>query len=133
MGKDDYKAIFAKNLRYFMALNNKTQNDIVKDLGVNKSAISTWCNGTRFPRMDKIDELAYYFNITRSMLIEEFLKNPAVFESSLDPDEKILLNNYKKLNTVGKNKALDYISDLTENEKYTKNENDNHADDLRQT
>ena len=71
MSEDKYKAIFSKNLKYYMELNQKTQVDIINDLGVNKSAISTWCNGTRLPRMDKVDALAKYFHINRSDLIEE--------------------------------------------------------------
>ncbi|HIX25271.1 MAG TPA: helix-turn-helix domain-containing protein [Candidatus Lachnoclostridium avicola] len=54
-----------------MSLNRKTQSDIINDLGYNKSAVSTWCNGTRLPRMDKVDALAKYFGINRSDLIEE--------------------------------------------------------------
>ncbi len=70
MSEDEYKKIFSKNLNYFMSLNNKTQIDIINDLGFNKSAVSTWCNGTRLPRMDKVDALAKYFGINRSDLIE---------------------------------------------------------------
>ena len=54
-----------------MEINGKTQIDIINDLGVNKSAISTWCNGTRLPRMDKVQILADYFGINKSDLIEE--------------------------------------------------------------
>ena len=54
-----------------MTLNAKTQTDLISDLGFNKSAVSTWCNGTRLPRMDKIEKLAHYFKINRSDLIEE--------------------------------------------------------------
>lgn len=71
MSDDLYKQIFSKNLRHYMALNNKTQIDIINDLGINKSAISTWCNGTRLPRMDKVDLLAKYLGISRSDLIED--------------------------------------------------------------
>lgn len=71
MSEDEYRKIFSRNLNYFMSLNNKTQIDIINDLGFNKSAVSTWCNGTRLPRMDKIDALAKYFGVNRSDLIEE--------------------------------------------------------------
>ena len=54
-----------------MNIHQKTQSDLINDLGFNKSAISTWCNGTRLPRMDKVDILARYFNIKRSDLIED--------------------------------------------------------------
>lgn len=71
MPEEVYKKIFSKNLNYYMQLNNKTQTDLINDLGFNKSAVSTWCNGTRLPRMDKVDALAKYFKINRSDLIEE--------------------------------------------------------------
>ncbi|MCI8483464.1 MAG: helix-turn-helix transcriptional regulator [Lachnospiraceae bacterium] len=71
MSEDYYKSIFSKNLRYYMDLNEKTQVDLINDLGINKSSISTWCNGTRLPRMDKVDMLAKYFHINRSDLIED--------------------------------------------------------------
>ncbi len=71
MGEDYYKKIFSKNLKKYMELYGKSQIDLINDLGLNKSAVSTWCNGTRLPRMDKVDMLAKYFNINRSDLIEE--------------------------------------------------------------
>ena len=71
MYEDEYKRIFSKNLNKYMEINGKNQIDIINDLGFNKSAVSTWCNGTRLPRMDKVDALARYFNINRSDLIEE--------------------------------------------------------------
>ena len=71
MSEEIYKKIFSKNLNYYMEKNQKTQSDIINDLGFNKSAVSTWCNGTRLPRMDKVDILAKYFDINRSDLIED--------------------------------------------------------------
>ena len=68
---DRYKKIFAENLKYYMKLHNKNQADLINDLGFNKSSVSTWCNGTRLPRMDKVDILAKYFDINRSDLIED--------------------------------------------------------------
>lgn len=71
MPEETYKKIFSKNLNYYMELNGKSQSDLVNDLGFNKSAVSTWCNGSRLPRMDKVETLAQYFKINRSDLIEE--------------------------------------------------------------
>ena len=71
MSDELYKKIFSSNLRKYMSLNNKTQVDLINDLGFNKSAVSTWCNGTRLPRMAKVDPLAKYFGIRRSDLIED--------------------------------------------------------------
>nr|DAS73584.1 MAG TPA: Repressor protein CI [Caudoviricetes sp.] len=71
MSDEDYRIIFARNLNKYMEICNKKQADIINDLGINKSAISTWINGTRMPRMDKVQALADYFGVNKSDLLEE--------------------------------------------------------------
>lgn len=63
--------IFSKNLNFYMRLNGKDQIDLVKDLGFNKSTVSTWCRGIKVPRMGTIQILAHYFNIDISDLVDE--------------------------------------------------------------
>lgn len=72
-----YKKIFSENLRRLMSLNDKTQTDIINDLGFTRSAVSSWVIGTRLPRMDKVDALAQYFHCKRSDLIEDKPASPA--------------------------------------------------------
>ena len=83
---DKYKKIFSKNLNYYMDLNGKTQTDIINDLDINKSAISSWCNGTRLPRMNKVELLANYLNITVSDLIGDNDENNNYFEYIAEDD-----------------------------------------------
>lgn len=64
------KKIFAENLKYYMKLNQKDRNDICKILGFKYTTFSDWCNGNKYPRIDKIEMLANYFNIEKSDLIE---------------------------------------------------------------
>ena len=71
MSDEDYRRIFARNLSRYMELCNKKQADIINDLGINKSAVSTWINGTRMPRMDKVQALADYFGVNKSDLLED--------------------------------------------------------------
>ena len=71
MGENEYAKIIAKNLKKIMYECGKTQADVAKDLKINKATISSWMNGTRIPRMDKIDLLCHYFNVKRSDLMEE--------------------------------------------------------------
>ena len=71
MSEEEYKKAFSNNLRAYTEANGKTQADLVKDLGFNKSTVSTWFNGIKIPRMDKIDALCNYFGISRSDLIED--------------------------------------------------------------
>ena len=69
MSEEEYNRLFSRNLTYFMSLNGKSQSDLSKDLKISKATISSWCNGTRVPRMDNIDILCSYFNIRRSDLM----------------------------------------------------------------
>jgi transcriptional regulator with XRE-family HTH domain len=72
LSKDDtYRKIFANNLNYYMQINGKIQDDLVRDLGLKSSTISSWCNAQKLPRMDKIVLLSNYFGIHFSKLIEE--------------------------------------------------------------
>lgn len=64
------KEVFAKNLKYYMELNKKTRYDIAKITNVPYSTVSSWCNALFYPRIDKIEMLANYFNILKSDLVE---------------------------------------------------------------
>lgn len=76
MSEQSEKDIFSNNLNRLMQLNGKSQIDLIEDLGINKSTISTWCRGTKMPRMGTIQTLADYFGVRKSDLIEEKLAKP---------------------------------------------------------
>lgn len=61
----------ANNLRYYLDLNNMTQLELAKKMGVSTATTSNWCKGIKLPRMDKVDRICSIFNISRSDLIEE--------------------------------------------------------------
>ncbi len=90
------KKIFADNLNYYMNKHGKTQADLIADLGINKSTISTWCNGIKMPRMGTIQTLADYFGIMKSDLIEERQ------ELKLPPDcEPVNFHELKRIPLLG--------------------------------
>lgn len=66
-----YRKNFASNLNYYMQINGKIQDDLIKDLGIKSSTLSSWCTGVKMPRVDKIEMLAKYFGIHFSDLVEE--------------------------------------------------------------
>jgi len=65
------KDIMAKNLNYYINRSSKSQTDISKELGIPETTMSNWTRGNTYPRADKIQLLADYFNIKRSDLTEE--------------------------------------------------------------
>lgn len=68
---DIIKEIFAKNLNYFMAKTKTSQADICKALGVSSATASDWCNGNKYPRTDKIQQLADLLGVRFSTLTTE--------------------------------------------------------------
>ena len=116
MPEEVYRKIFSRNLIHYMEMNGKTQTDLINDLGFNKSAVSTWCNGTRLPRMDKVDALAKYFKINRSDLIEE--------KSDFDSNDRYYLNDEtaRAAQEIFENNELRMLFDV---------QRDMDADDLR--
>ncbi len=65
------KEIFAKNLKYYMELNQKDRNDIARDLNLPYTTVTSWYNGEFYPRIDKIQLLANYFGVQKADLVEE--------------------------------------------------------------
>lgn len=74
VNKTEYARIIANNLREIMYKNNKTQAEVARALGISKATLSSWMNGTRIPRMQNIDMLCHYFNVTRAEIMEKQLE-----------------------------------------------------------
>lgn len=71
MGENEIKKIFSKNFNRLLKLHEKTQKDISDDLGYHRATVSEWARGTKYPRMDKVERLAQYFNVQISELIDD--------------------------------------------------------------
>ena len=71
MTSSEYGKIISKNLKRIAYDHQKSQADIARDLGLKQATVSSWMNGTRVPRMDKIDLLCHYFNCSRVDIMEE--------------------------------------------------------------
>lgn len=118
----EFKNIFIK-LRTERQL---TQELIAKSLGVSKSTIGMWETGKRLPSTELYEQIADFFNVDMDYLFgRSDVRQKIHFDKdgnamySLLKDEKELLSSYRKLNKSGKEKALEYISDMTDLEKYT--------------
>ncbi|WP_405726884.1 LexA family protein [Anaerotignum sp.] len=72
------KQILAKNIRHYMEQNNKTRNEMCEALGVKYTTFTDWVNAKTYPRIDRIEQLAAYFGIEKSALLEERLPAGAI-------------------------------------------------------
>ena len=93
----DNKNVFASNLKRYMEVKGKSRNDISEALGISYFTVSDWVNGKKYPRMDKVEMLANYFNIQKSDLIEDNFQQSSPAEPQLSEGEKILIDLFRKV------------------------------------
>ena len=109
MGEQEYNKVFAENLKQYLKINNMSQADLAKRLGVSGQAVSNWCSAAKSPRMDKVDMMCRIFGCKRSDLVEERKERQ---KPTLRKDEIDLLKLYNLLTDEAKEKVLEYAETL---------------------
>lgn len=107
------KEILAKNLKKHITNSGKDRSEIADELGFPYSTLTDWINGKKYPRINNIEKLAAYFNVSKSELIEDFeeikkdndrlatiIVKLRMNNESLDVVEKILSLNKAKLDSL---------------------------------
>lgn len=110
MDKDN-KNIFATNLNNLMRIENKSRKDLSEALGISYFTITAWVNGTKYPRMDKVEMLANYFGVLKSDLIEEKENNQSLPSETLvlSEGEEKLVELFRLVPEEQQNMVLDMI------------------------
>ena len=108
---DIIKEIFSKNLRYFMEKTNTSQADICQKLGVSSATASDWYNGKKYPRTDKLHQLADLLGVRFSALTTE--EGPKDYEDQQrlealhqNPKLRLLFDIQKELSESDLNAVL---------------------------
>lgn len=65
------KKIISDNIVFFMEQRGIDRNKLSSDLNISYTTVSDWINAKTYPRIDKIELMANYFNINKSQLVEE--------------------------------------------------------------
>ena len=91
------KSTFSKNLKFQMALKQKTRREVCEELGFSYYTFSDWVNGKKYPRMDKVEMLANYFGVLKSDLIEDKKEKPTVQDDGISEEKRELIEQIKKL------------------------------------
>lgn len=79
MSEQEINEIIAQNLTKFLNRSGKTQIDLADYMDVSQATVSNWCKGLKLPRMDKIDKICSFFNISRSDLMNDEKDNPQYY------------------------------------------------------
>lgn len=100
-----------------------TMLQVAKKVGVSEATISRWESGDiANMRRDKIVSLANALRVPPSFIMdntESPMYDSSPFSKSYNHKDLVILDKYNKLNSLGKEKAENYIDDLLENRKYT--------------
>ena len=94
MRDDEQKRVFSNNLNVLLRERKKTQVEVAAAIGVSPQTFNTGVQGVAIPRMGKIQLLADYFNVSKSVLID-----PAATSSSsptLTEEEMAIALGYRK-------------------------------------
>jgi transcriptional regulator with XRE-family HTH domain len=107
----DNKNVFANNLKKQMELKDVSRKDLSETLGISYFTITAWVNGTKYPRMDKVEMLANYFGIQKSDLIEDKTAEEKEIpgEIVLTEEEKMLLNLFRRVPEQNQAMVLEMI------------------------
>lgn len=102
MSEEEQKRVFSSNLRALMNERNKTQKEVAAAIGVSPQTFNTWMQGVAIPRMGKIQNLADYFNVNKSVLIDAPAAN-APSMPTLTEEEMAIALGYRKADENIKN------------------------------
>jgi ORF050 len=107
------KKAFAKKLNNLMQEKGITQTDISEYLNVTSSTVSDWCNGNKYPRIDKMQRIAdllgvYMSDLTDAEKTEVTLKTETkeairILESLPDNLREAALEQLKALSGISDN------------------------------
>ena len=64
------KAIMAKNINRLLYERNMNVADLARALGLKYNTVLEWAKGGAYPRIDKIEMMANYFGVSKSVLVE---------------------------------------------------------------
>ena len=114
--KTEMKKVMAYNISYYLSITGRTQRQMCKDLGFKENTVSDWLNAKTYPRIDKIEKMAIYFNCKKSSLIERY---DVASISTLTVDELGMIAKFRKLNADGKERLTTQLNDMLQLDKYT--------------
>jgi len=123
MGAAEFKTIL-KKLRMEKGW---TQKDLSEKIGVSKTAVASWEQGARIPKVDTLEDLADVFNVDMNYLLGETDKTTKIphpydeVEEYLellhkDPRYRVLLSSSAKLDSDTLDNFVKLIEKLTSEE-----------------
>lgn len=122
-----YEMGIAENIRILREEHGLTQAELGAIAGVSDKAVSTWENGTAYPRVGAVEKMARYFHVQKTQITgdEEERRMARHQERLLAYYEKFsaLIDLASQLDETDRAKLEERAAILLESEKYKKGEN----------
>lgn len=122
MTDEEFKVMFANNLRKCIKRKGITQKELANAIGVSEGNLSDWLNLKSQPRMNKVDKMAAYLGVTRGMLMgadesDRFYKDESVQQMAQElfenPEARTLFRAAKNLSKEDMETVSALIKSLT--------------------
>ena len=129
------KAKFGENLTRIRRSKKITQKSLAEMLNTSPTSVNYWEKGTTKPRLDMMQGIADALEVPLTSLIDwdeadakfnpdgklaESVRTLEQIEKEYGKEAVMLLEAFSQLNAVGMVKAMEYVSDLSEQDKYKK-------------
>jgi len=119
------KEYIARILKRYREEKGISVAEVANKFGKSIKTVYSWENGQGQPDADILIKLCLWYGIPSfEILLDEKRNHKTVSE------KEELLNAYYKLNSTGRQKAREYISDLSENSKYVKRDKECDIDSI---
>lgn len=99
------REIFASNLQRYIDISGKSRGSFCESIGITAASLSEWLNAKKYPRIDTIEEIANYFGIDMSDLIEDHYKPKKEWTDPNSP-KGILIKSIEELSETEVNGFL---------------------------
>lgn len=108
------KRIMSENIKRHLSQRGLNVKDFSIEMGFKYTTVLDWVNAKTYPRIDKIELMARYFNVDKSDLVEEY--DPIKEKQSTT--KQILDDVFGKLESRRQEKVLDFAqAELTDQNK----------------
>ena len=109
---------FSERLKEALWFAHKNPIDLANHLGIHRATISQYLSGRSSPNQpEKFLPIAEFLGVNPAWLAGY---DAPMIDIKIGKEATEMLTNYNKLNNFGKSKADEYVQDLTEQEKYTR-------------
>lgn len=106
---------FSDNLNYYLELRKQNRSDLAKAVGVSTSTTSSWCNGEKVPRSDKVAAICRFLRINMNDLLIE-RPNEQTFEQYLWDNYGVMLRTFGNLKEEDKKIVIELVERLGKEE-----------------